>query len=105
MIVATFAFTLIAALATAAVVAVTVLPLYAALQMAEVRRFSTARWMALSTAGVLIGLAGAYKLRGQDDLPSYVALVPLALTWTGPALLWLLDRGQQRVGGRAGLHE
>ena len=105
MIVATFAFTLIAALVTIVVVAVTVVPLYVALQMADVRRFSTARWMAVSTAGVLIGLAGAYTLHGKDDLPAYVALIPLTLTWTGPALLWLLDQGQQRIGGRAGLHE
>lgn len=98
-------FPLLVALGTAALVAVTVLPLYVALNMADARGFSTARWLAVAGGLVVIGLGYAYVLRGSANLPTAVALLPLVLTWGGPAALWLLEARQTRIGGRAGRHE
>lgn len=97
-------FTVLVALAVALLVAVTVVPVFVALQMADVRRFSTGRWGAISSAGVLIGLGLAYELHKHDASKLFVVL-PLLLTWATPVALWLLDESQQRLGGRAGLHE
>lgn len=97
-------FSVIVALGVAVLVALTVGPVFAALQMADVRRFSTGRWGAISTAGVLIGLGITYELH-KHDAPKLLVVVPLLLTWATPAALWLLDESQQRLGGRAGLHE
>lgn len=104
LLVATVTFTLIVALVVAVLAAVTVLPVCVVVQMAETRRFSTARWFAVAAVTVLVGLLGADKLRGNDVSRLLVAL-PLVLTWIGPAVLWLLEPGQTRIGGRAGAHE
>ncbi|MFN2523779.1 MAG: hypothetical protein ABR614_10785 [Mycobacteriales bacterium] len=103
-LVATVAFVVVATVLLAGLVLVTVAPLYVALQMADTRRFSTARWAVVAGFAVVVGLGAAYVLRSHD-VPKLVPLVPLALTWTGPLLLWLLDPSQTRLGGRAGLHE
>jgi hypothetical protein len=92
-------------LATAALLAVTVLPLYVALAMADARRFSTARWVAVSAVLITLGLGYAYLLHSHTKVPAVVAVLPLLLTWGGPGALWLLDEGQTRIGGRAGRHE
>ena len=104
LVVATVAFTVVVAVLLVGAVLVTVAPLYAALQMADARRFSTTRWAVVTGALIAIGLAYAWRLH-SGDLPTVVALLPLALTWAGPAALWLLDESQARIGGRAGLHE
>jgi multidrug efflux pump subunit AcrB len=104
LIVSTVAFTVIVALVLAVLVALTVLPVFVALQMADARRFSTARWFAFAGLAVVVGLGLAYLIH-KRDLPGFVAVIPLFLTWAGPAALWLLEEGQTRVGGRAGLHE
>jgi hypothetical protein len=104
MLVATVVFTLIVAVLLAVGVAVTLLPAYVALQLADARRFSTARWFAVSAAGILGGLGLAYLLHGSGA-PAVVALLPLVFTWLGPALLSLLDEDQTKLGGRAGRHE
>jgi len=104
LVVTTVSFSLIVAVVLAVLVAVTVVPIFVALQMADARRFSTARWFALSALGVVVGLGYAYVLH-KHDVPRIVQVLPLALTWAGPAALWLLEEGQLRYGGRAGRHE
>ena len=101
LLLATVTVTVLATVAVAALSAVTVLPVFVALQMADARRFSTARWCGVAAVGVLLGLAWAWSLRSHHLL----AAAPLLLTWTGPGLLWLLEPVQTRFGGRAGRHE
>lgn len=105
LLVATVAFSVVVLLLLVAAVLLVVAPLYAALQMADSRGFSTARWTVVSSLAVLAGLATAYVLHQRGGIPEPVSLLPLPLTWAGPALLWVLDPAQQRIGGRAGLHE
>jgi hypothetical protein len=104
LLLSTVVFTAIVAVLLVGLVAVTVAPLFLALQMADTRRFSTARWFGLSAAGVVVGLGLAYLIH-KRDVPGVLAFVPLTLTWAGPAALWLIEEGQTRSGGRAGLHE
>lgn len=102
MLVATITVTVLVAVAVAALSAVTVLPVFVALQMADARRFSTTRWFSVAAVGVLLGLDAAWSLHRHHHL---LAAVPLILTWAGPGLLWLLEPTQVRLGGRAGRHE
>ena len=104
LLVATVTFTLIVVIVLALLVVVTVVPLFLTLQMAEGRRFSTFRWGAASAVTVLAGLGWAYLLH-KHDVARVVTVLPLALTWAGPAALWLLEERQVRLGGRAGQHE
>jgi hypothetical protein len=104
LLVATVTFTAIVAVSLAVLVAVSVLPLFVTLQMADSRRFSTFRWGAASSIAVLGGLGGAYLLH-EHDVARLLTVLPMVLTWAGPAALWLLEEGQTRLGGRAGLHE
>jgi hypothetical protein len=104
LVVATVSFTVLVAVALAVLVALTVVPVFLSLQMADVRRFSTLRWFLVSAATVLVGLGYAYVLH-KHHLPRIVKVLPLLLTWAGPAALWLLEEGQTRVGGSAGRHE
>ena len=104
LLVSVLTFSLIVVVVLAVLVALTVVPVFFALEMADARRFSTARWFAVSAAGVGIGLGYAYVLH-KHHAPRLVQLLPLVLTWAGPAALWLLEEGQARYGGRAGRHE
>jgi multidrug efflux pump subunit AcrB len=104
LLVATVSFTLIVTVAVGLLVAVTVVPAYAAVQMAEGRRFSTTRWFGVAVATILVALVCSYVFH-QHDLARIVVVLPLALTWVAPMLLWLLEPGQVKLGGRAGLHE
>ena len=104
LVVATVAFSVVVAVLLVGAVLVTVAPLYAALQMADARRFSTTRWAVVSGVLVALGLGYAWRLH-SGDVPTVVALLPLVVTWAGPAGLWLLDGSQERIGGRAGRHE
>jgi hypothetical protein len=97
-------FTVLVALLVAALVLVTVAPLFVALQMADARRFSTGRWGALAGGAVVVGVAASYVLHSHDA-PRLLVLLPLLVTWAGPAALWMLEPGESRFGGRAGLHE
>ena len=97
--------TLIAVALLVALVLVTVAPLYVTLQMAGSRRFSPARWTVFSVVASLAALAYAYLLHAHSSLPTPVGLLPLALAWAGPGMLWLLEPKQHRIGGRAGRHE
>jgi hypothetical protein len=104
LLVATVTFTLIVIVLLAVLVAVTVLPVFVALQMADARRFSNARWGAISLVTVALGLSVAYLLHKHDASRVLVAL-PLVLTWAAPGALWLLETQQTSIGGRPGLHE
>lgn len=105
MLVATVTFTFIVVVLLAVLVAVTVVPVFVALQMADARHFSTWRWLVFSSITIAAGLGWAYLLHKHDGVPRIVAALPLVLTWAGPAALWLLEEGQTRWGGRAGVHE
>jgi hypothetical protein len=104
LLVATVTFTLIVVVLLAVLVVVTVLPAFVALQMADARGFSTGRWGALSVVTVALGLALAYLLH-KHGVARILVVLPLVLTWAAPAGLWLLESGQTRIGGKAGLHE
>ena len=104
LLVSTVSFTLIVAVLVAVLAAVTVLPVYVAVQMADARRFSTTRWFVIAGATVLLALLGAYTFH-QHDVSRVLVVLPLVLGWAAPVVLWLLEAGQVRVGGRAGLHE
>ena len=104
-LVATVLFTAAVALLTVLAVAVTVAPMYVALELADARRFSTGRWALISGVGIVLGVGYTYVLHRSHDLPLVVTALPLVLTWVGPGLLWLLDAGQVKLGGQAGRHE
>jgi hypothetical protein len=105
LLVAAVLFTAIVAVLVAVGVAVTVAPMYVALDMADARRFSTGRWALVTGVGIVVGVGYTYVLHRSHDLSLLVTALPLALTWAGPGLLWLLDAGQASLGGRAGTHE
>ena len=96
---------LLVALALALLSAVTLAPFVVALQLAEARRFSTARWGALALAGVGVALLVALVLVRGDRVSLPVALLALLLAWGVPAGLWLLTEQDTGFGGRAGRHE
>ena len=96
---------LLVTVALAVLSAVTLSPFVVGLQMAEARRFSTARWGALTLAGVGVALLLALVLLRGDRVATPVALLPLLLAWGGPTALWLLGEQDTAVGGRAGRHE
>ena len=104
LLVATLTFTVLVVVVVALLVAVTVAPVFLAVQMAEVRRFSTTRWFFIAAGLVLVGLAAAYKLH-EHEVSRLLVVLPLVLTWAAPVVLWLLEAGQTRIGGRAGAHE
>lgn len=105
LVVALVSLTAAVVLLLLAAVLVTVAPLYVALQMADRRNFSRARWTAFGGLTILAGPAYAFLLHAHTSLPTPVVLLPLALAWTGPGALWLLEPDQDRIGGRAGRHE
>ena len=105
LLLAALLFPLLVAVAVALLAAFTLLPFVVALQMADARRFSTARWGAFAIVASLIGLGLALLVARSDTLPSVGVVIPLAVTWAGPAALWLLTGEEELVGGRAGRHE
>ena len=104
LLVATVTFTVVVIVVLAVLVAVTVVPVYVAVQMAETRRFSTTRWFVIGVVTVLVALAASYKLH-EHDASRLLVVAPLVIAWAAPVVLWLLEAGQVRVGGRAGAHE
>ena len=104
LLLATVVFAVIVALGCAVLLGVIAAPLFTSLQLAESRRFSTARWGTVSLAGSALGLGSALLLhRHGVALP--VLLLPLALTWAGPAALALTPASRTALGGAAGRHE
>ncbi|MEX2289404.1 MAG: hypothetical protein WD794_03645 [Mycobacteriales bacterium] len=98
-------FPLIVAVGLALLAAVTLVPFVLALQMADARAFSSARWGAVALGGSLLGLALALVFSRVERVPTLAALLPLVLTWSGPGALWLLTGEETAIGGRAGRHE
>lgn len=96
---------LLVAVGLALLAAVTLVPFVVALQLAEARRFSTARWGALTLLGTGVALLLVLLLVRTDRVATPVALLPLLLTWGGPVALWLLAEQDTGLGGRAGRHE
>ena len=86
----------------AVLAAVSALPFVVAVDMAERRGFSPARWGGLEL--VLLALAATVTYLGWKH---NVLLMPLAvlLAWAAPLLLSLLSGWEQAVGGRQGAHE
>jgi hypothetical protein len=105
LLLAAVTFPLIVAIGLALLAAVTLAPFVVALQMADTRRFSTTRWGAVALVASLLGLGLFLVFYRSDRIPTLAALMPLALTWTGPGALWLLSGEEVEVGGRAGAHE
>ena len=105
LLLAAVAFPVILGLALALLAAVTLVPFVLALQMADNRAFSTARWGTLALLGSLLGLALALVFYRSDRVPDATALLPLLITWAGPGGLWLLTGQEAAIGGRAGAHE
>ena len=87
-----------------AVVAVgcTAVPFVVAVDMAERRRFSAARWGGTQLVVlVLAALVGYVGLKHTALL-----LVPaVLLCWLTPLVLWMLSSGETRIGGTQGAHE
>ncbi len=105
LLLAAVVFPLILAIGLAGLAAVTLAPFVVALQMADARSFSTARWGAVALVGSVLGLLLALAFYRSDRIPAVAALLPLTFTWAGPGLLWLLTGKETLVGGRAGAHE
>lgn len=86
-------------------VGLSVAPFVLGVDMAERRGFSTTRWGAISIGGIALAL-----LLGLESvklgLPTVLLLLPaVALAWTGPGVLALLDATQTRLGGTQGTHQ
>ncbi len=105
LLLAAVAFPLIVALGLVVLALLTLVPFVLALQMADARAFSTTRWGVVSLVGSGVGLLLALVFLRSDRLPGPIALLPLAVTFAGPGLLWLLSGEEALVGGRAGAHE
>ena len=82
----------------AALAALTLVPFVVALQAADARCRSTARWGAAALAGSIAALAVALGLLVIGTPPAVAALVAAALAWTVPAVLWRAGRGARPLG-------
>ncbi len=99
------AFTVIVAVLVLALAGLTVVPFVVSVTMAERRDFHPGRWGAIALAATGAGLVAAYLLWEHTGVPRPIAVLPVALTWAAPGVLWLLDGTEQVVGGRPGRHE
>lgn len=105
LLLAALGFPLLVTVALALLASVTLVPFVVALRMADERAFSTTRWGAVALAGCAVGLLLALYVFRSDRVSGLAALLPLVVTWAGPAALWLLSGEEAAVGGRAGAHE
>ncbi len=92
------------AVAALVLVAVGVAPLVVAGGLAERRGASPARTGAAALLGVLVGLGGA-ALVVRSDLPTPLAVLPLAVCWATPLALRLAGDGAGALAGTRGAHE
>jgi hypothetical protein len=86
------------ALGLAALAAVTLAPFVVALQAADARHRSAARWGAAALAGSGAALAAALVLLVTGAPAALAALAAAALAWTVPAVLWRSGPGARPVG-------
>jgi hypothetical protein len=105
LLLAAVVFPLIVAIVLALLALVTLVPFVVALQMAEQRGFSTARWGAVAMVASLLALLGALLLLRSDSIATPAAALPLVFAAAGPGALWVLSSDQTGIGGRAGRHE
>jgi hypothetical protein len=105
LLLAAIVFPLIVAVLLAVLALVTLVPFVVALQMAESRGFSTARWGAVALATSLLALLGALLVLRSDTIAAPAAVLPLVLAAAAPGVLWLLSGDETEIGGRAGRHE
>ena len=103
LLLATLTLVVLVAVALAVLAALTVIPFFMTLQLAEARHFSLFRWGAISLAGSVFGLLVALVVLRGDVPPSLAAVVLLPIL-AAPALLLLLPP-RNRLGGRAGRHQ
>lgn len=90
-------------LVAASVLAVlTALPFVLAVDLAERRSFSTARWGALQLALALLGLVVGWVALRHALL---LALAVPLLCWAVPLVLLLLGPDDRAVGGYRGVHQ
>jgi hypothetical protein len=97
---------LVAAVGLALAVALTVAPFVVAVDMAERRRFSTARWGGLALAGS--GLAAVLlllALLGRTVGSLFWVLLAVVLGWGTAGALSLLSPAEAEIGGAQGAHE
>ena len=107
MILALLAVLVLAVTVLGGLALVTVAPFVRAVDAAERRGFSPARWGWVAAVGCAVGLAvGTFAARGTQGLVRVVLLVVGALVaWAVPLALALIGPHQVRLGGRAGAHE
>jgi hypothetical protein len=105
LLLAAIVFPLLVAVGLALLALVTLVPFVLALQMAESRGFSTARWGTVALAGSLLALVLALIFLRSDTIAAPAAALPLVLAAAGPAALWLLTGDESGLGGRTGQHE
>lgn len=95
---------LLAAVATAGLLAVTLAPYVTTVNLAERHGYGPVRWAVASVASVLVGLTGlAVGLRA--DLALGVLAGAAAATWAAPVALVLLGGAPGRLAGARGRHE
>lgn len=102
LLLALLATLVILAVGLTALAGLTVVPFLLALRLAETRQLSPGRVGAFAAGGILLGLAlsGAALVL---DVPVWLVLPALALTYVVPLLLRLL--GRPSLAGTAGRHE
>ena len=92
-----------AVLACVAGVLVVVVPFVVAVDMAERRGFATSR---TGTATLLLMLAGLGLGYAAVQGRYWLLLLPaVALAWSGPGILTMMDASQTRVAGALGAHQ
>ncbi len=82
--------------------ALTALPFVVAVDMAERRRFSPARWGGVQL--VLLALAALLGVLAWKSTWWILLLVPVVV-WAPPLMLSLLSADERSVGGYQGAHE
>lgn len=102
MILSLLAVLVLAVTVLALLVGLTVVPFVRAVDLAEQRGFSPARWgVAAAVGSGLALLLVAAAVKG----PRLLLLPAVLLAWVVPLSLQLLSRRLVRVGGRSGAHE
>jgi hypothetical protein len=93
------------ALVLAALAAVTVVPGFVTVQLAEERGLDLTRWAWFGTGlALLFTTLAAISFAGLVSVPVWFGVLPLLLTWVGPALASQIAVGDVALGGRPGKH-
>ena len=97
---------LVFALGAALLASITALPFVVALDMADRRSFSSARWGLVQVSSLALTAVALFGAVRKHTSPWAVVLIVLAamVAWLPPLVLSLLS-GREELGGRAGAHE